>query len=395
MTQIASTQNEIIYAAIQPDADTFVMPTSSGTIPLTESPTFTQDPDIVDNQEMRDSYSAEPGVCVCNKAGEFDLSMNFKVSGTPGTLSPLHPFLLSAWGNHTVTPATDVTYTHTKSGDEFVYLSIVYKKTFEISYIIGARVKKSTLKVSKRQIQGISFSGNFKKMVTAGTATLDSAIDGTSSAVTEIPLAEAEGYNKFEIGAFIVVGADDNAGQGHKITAINDSTNVLTITPGVTTAVAGGAKITGFTPVSSFAGYNTSSSVSYIDLNTGSGVRRINLTETSFNLENGVKPIEDIMSDDPNGIIDFAEDKRKVTFTIQRYFTLDGGIDARALIKKETSIPVTTTIGTEAGRIIQLVLTNARVLKSKESGKPEKKIDIDLQAYPTTAGDDESALVLK
>jgi hypothetical protein len=393
--KIATSQGEIIFVALQPDADTFVMPSSSGTIPLTDAPTFEQEPDVVENKEMRDSFSEEPGKVVGVKTGSWNASSNFKVSGTPGALSPLHPLLLAAWGKHTVNAGTDVTYSHYKTGDEFVYLSVVRKKTIETDYVTGVRVKKVDMKISKRQIQEISFSGLFKKMVTAGTATLETDVDGTGGAVTSIPLDQAEGYNRFEVGAFITVGADDNAGQGHQITGIDAGTNTLTITPGVTTEVAAGSRIQGYVPVSSMAGHNTGSAVSFIDLNTGSGVRRINFTETSFSLENGVKALEDICSDDDKGIIEFSEDKRKVTFSIQRYYTLDGGIDARAMIKKETSIPITTTIGTETGRIIQLVLPNARALKAKESGKPEKKLDTELQAFPTAAGDDESSLVLK
>jgi len=392
--QVASEKGEVIWAAIQSAVDVPNFPTTSGTMLVTESPTFGREPVMATNSEITDSYAERPGEICGHKAGTLKLAVNFKVSGTKGTLSPIHPLLLALYGRHTVVPNTSVSYMHYRRNpeDAFVYLTVLVKKQTETVLMTNVRVKKMDIDITSDKLLPASFDCLYEKEFHAGKSTLKTAIDGTVTPVTVIPLNGLEDYQLFEVGSYIYVGTDDNGGAGFEVSAVSKANNELTIEDGVTTVQDVGVKIAGFTPVVTSSGYNLQAGKSWKTGNTGElGVRKIFYTNLKFGVENGVKALENICSDE--GVIGFAEGGRKVTLTTTRYYSLLGE-GARYLLENEVSIPIDAQVGTEAGKILEIVIPSWKINKQSESGKEDKSIAIDGQCFESS-GDDESTLVLK
>jgi len=392
--QIASEKGEVIWAAIQTTVDEPNFPTTSGTIFVTQSPTISREPIIATNNEITDSYAQRPGEICGYKAGTLKIEMNFKVSGAKGALSPIHPLILAAYGRHTVEPNTSVTYHHYRRNpeDPFVYLTILIKKQTETVLLTNVRVNKINIDITNDKLLPVTFDCHYEKQYHAGKSTLKTPIDGTTTPVAVIPLNGLEDYQMFDVGSYIYVGVDDNDGAGYLVTAVSKTNNQLTIQGGVATAQNAGVKIAGFTPVVTSCGSNLQAGKSWKTANTGElGARKIYYTNLQYNLENNVKPLENICSDD--GVIGFAEGGRKVTLSTNRYYSLTGD-NARYLLQNQVGIPITAQVGTEQGKILQLIIPSWKINKQTESGKEEKTIAIDGQCFEDI-GDDESTLVLK
>lgn len=392
--QAASEQGEHGWVAIQDNIDVYSFPTASGSFSFTESPAMDQEPVYAENKEMSESYDEKAGAFCGYKAGSIKLNMNFKTSGTKGTLSPLHPFFLAAYGRHTVVSNTSVTYQHYRFNpvDPFKYLTILIKTQTFTHLLVNVRVKKMDIGIKKDALLPVTFECIFEKVLNAGNATLKENIDGTSTPVTIIPLNDAESYQRYQEGSYISIGTDDNSGAGFKITAVNKTGNTLTIEGGVTTVQDAGAAITGFTPVFSVSGNDINGGVSWTTANTGElGNHKIYCTDSKFSIENGVKPLEDVCSD--NNQIGCAEGSRKILYELTRYYSTTYE-NTKYLIEKQVQIPFTIQVGQEDGNILQIVCPNWKIKKGNVSGKEAKTIAIQGQCYPSV-GDDASTLVLK
>jgi hypothetical protein len=389
---VASEKGEVIYVTLQSDIDTFLMPTTSGTIFVTSSPEFEQKPLMAENQEVTDSLGEEPGEFAGYNMGDWKISTNFKSSGTAGVESPIHSLLLAAYGR-TENTGPDVRYRHyRKDLDPIQFLSVVVKKHFETKYITGAYVNSLEVKVEKGKIQTIGFSGKYKKEVRAGRAKLLSDIDGTVTPVTSIPFEAAESYKRIDVDSYVVVGTDDNSGTGFKVIAV-ETTNTMTIEDGVTTEQSAGAIIKGFTTVATKSGKNITSRFAWLKINTGeAGNRTVGVTDGTYKIENNFKALDEQVSDsDFNG--DATTDTRKVGFDITKYFNPEDTGDPFD-IKNTTDITGELNIGKTAGNSVTFTLSKLRLIESKESGSPEKKKGKTFKAHPDT-GDDESELIMK
>jgi hypothetical protein len=394
-SDIATGKGEHIFAALQTDINTFVKPTTSNTIMVVQPPEFVQDPDIAANEELTFSEAEEPGEFAGYKAGTWSLESYLKLSDSPGVLSNMHPLLYAWYGRFTQNPGVDVRYRHYRLNprDPVVYLSVIVKKYFTVEFITGAWVNDGGLKGTSGKIQSINLGGFFLKKARAGNAKLNADIDGTVTPVTSIPLKEAEAYKRFDVDSYVVVGSDDNCGEGFIITAVDKDTNTITIDGGVTTVQDADADIKGWSPIPAILGERLTTRHGWMNIDTGeAGPRKIGITEFDFKVDNGFKANEDEMNDsDYNAAA--SRTGRKVTLNASRYFRLeDTGFDYDIL--NQTAITYELNIGKEPGRMVQVTGSNMRTQKKKESGKEEKKVGLDFKCHPD-AGDDESTLILK
>ncbi len=392
MNDIASSKGEMIFVAQQPDIDTFVMPTTTGSVFLINEPDSKQKPNTAANQESRSDLGEQPATFAGYEIGDAKISCNLKTSGTPGVLPPIHILLLSVFGKHTTT-ANEVKYNSYAREDTPIYLSVVVKKQMETQFITGAWINSTEIKIDKGKIQSIDFGPKFKKAVKVGIASLKNAIDGTSTPVTVIPIKEAEGYKRFDVDSYIVVGSDNNTGAGFKVTAVDTTANTVTIEDGVTTVQPVDAVIKGFTPVISESGKNIVSQFAWLKLNTGAaGDRNVAIITANFKVDNGIKGLDEEMSESEwNATTTW--DSRKVTLDVSRYFRVEDTQDTFDIVKG-TDIVASLNLGKETGNSIALEFPRMRILETGESGKPEKKNDKKFQAYPLN-GDDEVTLVIK
>ena len=393
MDKKAIGKNEMIWVGVQTDETTPATLTSSGTIFLTSEAKFDQELVKAENKEKRNTLAKQKGETAGYKVGTFSFSTNMKLSGTAGVAPPISPLLTALFGTETVNAGTDVRYSHYLIDDEIVYLTVLYKRDFETMLITGLAINKGSLKTVATELQAIDWSGFFAKKVHTGMDELDSAIDGTVTPVTEIPLAHYdEDYNIFDVGARIVVGDDDGGGTGLEITAVDPADNKVTVSGGVTTAQDAGVIVKGWTPAAAEAGYNVVGQFGWLlDSRTGS-LSNVKITESSVEIDNGFKAVENEKADTlfPGRVSKGAD--RSATFSMQKYFSLRD-LDVMKKIENNQAYEVAVNIGNAAGKIATLSIPAFTPEKNDVSGDEEKTASISGTCYEGT-GSDEVTLIL-
>ena len=391
--KIASTEAERIFAAIQPGKGQITMPTSSNTIYLTAAPTVTQKPRIAENKEKRNTLDAQPGKVCAFSIGDWKFQSHLVVSGSKGVESNIHPFLLSAYGRHTVNAGTNVTYEHYHIKDEFVYLTVLVAKEFETQLLADVVVNTLAVKSTACALQVADYDGYFLTKYRAGTGHLNAAIDGTTTPVSEIVLKTKKEAETYDAGAYINIGTDNNSGAGFKITAVDEDTKTLTFTPDLTSQQDADADVVGWTPVEVASGYQIDGGFGDFVLNEGGeGASPVQIVSADYTLKNNIQKIEDERGSSTGYTGKYGTGKREVTFNTDSYLTVDE-LSAEYHLKQQSKITVQLNMGIEDGKKAQIVIPNLKLTDVSESGDQQKKQARQGKCYPD-AGDDPSSLIL-
>lgn len=394
MAKIAVGIGEIAFVALQPDADTLKKPTSDGTVLLISIPEGDQEPKLAKNKEMREGLGENADDVVGFNLGTGKLSMNFKLSGVPGELSPYDPLFLSWYGNRTVTPGVSVAYTPYKNKQALNFVTVLIKKDTEVHLWKSAVVSQGDINVKAAEFQTLQLSLLFKQLIVAGTSATKGDINGTAGDVTAIELENPEAAMRYDVGCYITIGTDDNAGEGFQVTAINETTGTLTVTPAVKTDQTSGSVVCGWAPVPAYTGENLIARRGKTTMDYGaSGVRDFNFTEAGFSCKNGMEGADDVvsMAEFPLEITNTST--RTTTFKSTRYYGLTES-ELRTLRNNQTPIPITLYIGNEPGKSIEVVMPDVRLSKASASGDKLKKASIEGKCAHVIA-EDESTLILK
>jgi len=148
----------------------------------------------------------------------------------PGGATPpdIAPFLTAALGTETI-GGSSVTYS---LADSLSSLAVgIVSPEVQGWHGFGAVVESMTIGLPEGDEPNFSFELTTAQGVYTGRATVDGALDGSGTAVSTITLTETNASRMFEPGSRIQIGAST----GHRVTAVDHSTNELTVTPDVTT----------------------------------------------------------------------------------------------------------------------------------------------------------------
>lgn len=392
-SKIASTEGELIFAAIQPGPGQITMPTSSNTIYCTAAPTVTQKPRIAENKEKRNTLDTQSGKVCAMHIGDYKFQTHLVVSGTKGELPNIHPLFLAAYGRYTVNAGTNVTYEHYQVNKDYVRLTVLVKKEFETQLLGDVVVNTLAVKSTACALQLVDWDGYFLIKYRAGTGHLNAAIDGTSTPVTAIVLKTKKEAETYDPGAVINIGTDTNSGAGFKITAVDVDTKTLTIEDGVTTIQDADAEVVGWTPVEVASGYQIDGGFGDFVLDEGGeGASPVQIVSADYTLKNNIQKIEDERGSSTGYVGKYGTGKREVTFNTDSYLTIDE-LSAEYHLKNQSQITVELNMGAEDGKKAQVVLPNLRLTDVTESGDQQKKQARQGKCYPD-AGDDPSRLIL-
>lgn len=384
----------VCYVAEQADGDTPNIPQTGGTFYVKDPPTVEQEPIIAENQELTNTLGKRAGKVVGHKIGSAKLNVNLKMSGEAGTLSNLHPLLYSLFGNFTQSPGVSVAYTHYALNQDLVFLTILINRGFESELIESAVVVSGSMKVSAENAVTLSLDLLFKKVNRASTAFLKSAIDGSSTPVTAIELEEPEDAKGYDVGAYITVGSNTNGGAGFKITAVNETSGVLTIESGVDDAQPIGAKVEPWAPVPMQLGENLVADFGKSEEVHGpTGVKEFGFTEAGYELKNTIKGLDSEVN--WQGLVNHIKntDDRAVSLNSTRYWGFDEQV-LDYLRKNHVKVPVTLYVGNQPGHSLELSMPDVRFKKASRSGNDAVKAGINGECYEVN-GNDESTLTLK
>lgn len=360
-----------------PSNSHLVVPAGYGNIG--QVPSYTDSEEIVDSRSLIDQFrDALP-------AGTWSLPMYLRPSGSLGVAPQGAAMWEALFGVQTITGGTSVGYSLAAT---LPSVSIWLKYGSAVFFAAGATVDQCKLNVSKKGAFKVDMSGGFMTMGWCGTDALSSAIDGDPVPVTAIPVVDAK---KYTVGGKIMIGTDDNSAAGYAITAVNVSTNTLTISPGCSTDQASGAVVAPFLPAGTIVGSPVESRTITVSLDGGSTTAKIKGLDLT--ITNGVQYIEDEITNDEFPT-DYIEGMRKVSGNITMLMRSDDlkyfydGINAGQEVETEI------TGGSGAGNLFALTMPKTRIkAPSLNPSAPTVELAMEITALGTT-GEDEISMLL-
>jgi len=378
--KIAIVEGQEVFVAAESVAGTLKFPAATDLVVAAGDGSLNQNPTFTDSDEISDSRSVLATFQDRIPAGTFSIPTYARPSGAAGSVPSADALLEAAFGTKAVVASTSVTYSLAKL---LSAVSIWIKKDHTVFFARGATVSELSQQVSAKGAMSLDFSGAFMEMGWCGTDQLDGAITGATTATDTITVNDAK---KYTVGGRIQIGSDDNSGAGYEITAVNTTTEILTVSPDVNTDQDDAATVAPFLPTGSAVGSPMENrKVSVTVAGVAAKLRNFSLTKSE-----GIGYIEDEVSTDDYPS-DYAEGKRKVSGKLGLYFRTD---DLKyfydALQGTLQAIVVTADNG--AGNIITETLGHCRLtVPTVTSAAPTVALDIDFTAQ-ASSGEDEMTL---
>ena len=201
---------------------TLIKPTASDRIFSVGPVDFAQEQEFLDDEQIGASASMLGPIKGKKNPGDWGINTYVKPSGTLGT-APEHDVLYDcALGSKKVNAGTSVVYSLANQLDSF---SCWVKKGHTVFAMRGIAIQGAEFGLSGDAISGISWSGNYMEQLYAGTGTADGNYGGG-----ETSIVMKSGHSlRYKADMYIEIGDDDNVAAGYKITAVNYTTDTLTI----------------------------------------------------------------------------------------------------------------------------------------------------------------------
>lgn len=371
--------------------------TSAGFLQTVGEVKFSQKPQFEKNDEAALTFSQIGRDFVGYNGGEFSFDFKERPSGTLG-VAPVGDCVLESWiGKKVVVTDTSVKYVPRTTTDPLVTFTMLVKKGNDTILMTGCAVKqggkKYAIQPGADSIAKINISnGVFLRRYRAGTDALLSAIDGSVTPVTVIPLKTADAYKRYDPGARVTIGTDDASGVGHVIASVDATGNTITLSgTGVTTSQLINAVVKGWTPAAASAGYTMLNKFGITRMKKGSGsYANVYITEGEFNYDNGNHVLFE--ADGTAYPTDIAAGDRVLTASISRYVKQDCS-DYAYDAENQVAIGIEFNSGNVAAKKSKVTLPKIEIDDPEESGDLERTIKISGDAFATASLDDEFELM--
>lgn len=282
-------------------------PASTDAVLAAGFPDMNQNPSYTDSEEIQtDTRDLVDQFQDMTPAGTTPFKMYARPSGTPGAVPMGDAVLTSMFGKRTINTGTSVVYSPAIEKPSF---STWYRRGPVVYFARGCVVDQGKTSAVNKGAVSLDMNVQFMEM---GWCGLDALAADAAAGATAITVADA---TKFKKGGRIYNHTQsDSATNGYEVTAVNYSTNVLTISPGIED-VGGwtsGDTIRGYLPSPTKIGKPIESRKTIITI--GGNSRRIMSLDTTF--ADKIQMVDDEITESgfPE---DYGEDARKVSGTIK------------------------------------------------------------------------------
>ena len=222
----------------------------------------------------------------------WSLSGILRPSDAAGTAPDMGDIIKHAMGTEAVSGGVSVTYSFLK--DMTALTASIYGGLSPFQQgVYGAVVQNLGLNWSGDDAVQWTASGVGANVIRAGTT----LADGAGASATALIVDDADFYTK---GALISIGGDDNTGAGYQVTAVNHTSQTLTITPAATWD--DNDTVTAFLPTGTYAGnplYTPAGSISFDNGSSStreiSGSLTVNTGIDLLNNEHGSSEATDVI----------------------------------------------------------------------------------------------------
>ena len=303
-------------------------------------------------------------------------------SGSAGTAPDIGDILKHVFGTETVSAGTSVTYSLAK--DLTGLSASIYRKLSSIHEgVYGAIVQEFTLEWAGDGFIRWRASGVAKGFLETGNSLADGA-EAVGS--TSLSVDDADFFTKYSI---IQIDSDDNSGAGYQVTAIDYSSNVLTLES--STTWADNATIAPFLPDGTFTGdplFGTDGTLSLdggtSNINHLSGSLTLRSGADLFNQEYGTDEASDIVM--PN----WREVELKLDFLVREDETY-----LMSHMRRAVSKDIEIAIGSTAGKICTVNCNQAQLDPEPRDSPESEMVRFSTTVVPlaTSSGEDELTLV--
>ena len=379
MTEIAYANQEQMFAVLETTAGQLKKPAASNRMYSVGPVDFGQEGEFLEDEQIRETASQLPSILGRTMPGEFSFDTYVKPNGTPGQ-KPEHAALFEALMGAETEYGNRVEYTLAL---EVPSLSVWVKKGHTAYAFRGATIEGAGFGIAGDAISLISWSGKYMRQIQAGTA-YTTKVTGT------VLTMEPGGALRYNEGAFIKVGSDNNGGAGFKILNIQPTINKMTLNG--SPSVAGVRLVTPWWP---------SVGTEYGKPGHGKlGIVRVGGTQcivlsANVNMVNNIKYYIDEKNDVMTAERYGRPTKREIDGTLALYFTKAGAsyaYKAEYQVNDELIIPV----GKKDGYIMELQIPKAEYRTPKLSGDEEFQEDIPFKAVASSGNlDSELKIVFK
>jgi hypothetical protein len=365
---------------------TLEYPDGNDAVLVTGATGIGQEIEFIDDAQLRDSRSRLSPIKGRTSPGAWSAGTYLKPSGTLGTAPEADVLFECLMGSKLATPGVDVVYS-LDSSKNMPSFSMWVKKGHSVFAMAGCTVNQGEFGISGGEIVGVGWSGQFMQWYRGGNALMKAdALAAASSIVVDDP-TRFSGAGKMKI----VIGDEDNAGNGYTITSINYGTGALGISPNLDDAVSTGAIVRGWYPSTSVeVGSPVHGKITTVTIDD----IQATLLSASFTIVNNVKYYEDEMNGlwvpTTYGTTGFREVQGSMTLYFRKPTT-------NYFYKSEYQIQDALKIlcGSTAGLKMEAHFPQIEYRTPALSGDEEVMMEIPFVAVASASLDDEVSLTFK
>lgn len=392
--EIGIGKNQVIWIKEQSAKGTPAWPAAADAVLITSDAKFTQDRSFYNDPQKRLTKGKTGRLPGLYKAGEFTIAALIKASGALGTAPIPGKLLKSLLGKETITGSTSVVYAPDAIDDPPIYLTVLAKDNFETILVSDLVVFSGSIKIhatdSEDGYVALDCSGGFLQSLLAGT---DATAALAAAAATEITVVDAR---KFEVGQKVIIGTS-GVTSGHAISAINYTTNVLTIAAaGLETEQASKVVVKGWTPAITEAGYLMQGAFGHYQEKLGEGeYGTVLITQSQLDINNGWHVTDREKNDTafPSG---FSSGDRDLSLKISKFFKADAAVYRHEVYNQTPKLiklqAAATTYSLSAGKRMEITLPNRQIDTPTRSGDAERTMEVSGPAFETAALNDSIAI---
>lgn len=373
----ATARIQSVFVMKETTKGTLVPPTNSGLIVVAGMATLNQQPSFTNSSNVRNSRDILERFQDKTPPADWSIPVYVTPSGTAGTAPQEDVLLESLMGAKTVNAGVSVVYSPALTKPSF---SLFIKKDHTVLYCAGCTVGSAKFNLATKDGAKLEMSGQGMKMGWTGTDETASLI---AESATSIPVLDAK---KFTVGSLIEFVESDvvknNSDAGYAVTAVNTSTNTLTIADGAEEELASGSVVRGWLPAGTEVGSPLESRKGYAQIDSSN----FSVQSMDCSISDTPKYLDDEITQ--SGYVeDYAETERSVSGTAKIYFRRDDVAyfhDGLNNVSRELDM----VTGDTAGSIVTINTTNTSLsVPSIEEADPTVALSIPYQALGTDGED--------
>jgi hypothetical protein len=383
MKKFAQGNEELLFVKKESIEGEFEYPAAANALLAIGAATSNQDDEFIPDAQVRNRRSHMSPIKGRTNPGTWGLSTYTKPSGVLNTPPEADVLFECAMGKKSVNGG--VVYA-LDSSINYPSFSLLRKVGHTCFFMAGATVNDLTMKVSGAEIGQETWGGQFMHWYLAGESVLTTAaITSDTHIHVDDPLRYSDSVIK------IVVGADDNSGDGYLVTDVNYATGQIDITPNIVTGALLGAAVKPWYPsTQTEVGTPVHGKYGAVTIDGKTAI----ILEATITLGNGIKYYTDIKDGKMYPSIYGAPGFREVSGTLRLYFFKNmPNYFYRSSNQVQNNLIV--PCGNVSGRIMEINCPRIEYKTPAISGEEDVMVDLAFQAVSSSAGDDELAVTFK